>query len=376
MSTVRDLHNQAMDLVERAILERIRGNMDVNAQLHKEALELELAAIAEMDKYGETAEPTWSVLHRSAGWMAFNSNQYRRAEQIASKALAGEPHPEIAEELRELLEQTNFHRHLELNGAELGVGEIQLSLVGHSVASGMMILSDLVGRMDSFQKLVYRIAQRRVHGEYKSHIPKNIQRGYRVFTGVPRVGSFAIALRLAHPHEQPSSAKMPGTDEIINEFMDLMDLVNSSRVEAIQERIPDPKYLDNFFGLAKKIAPDGGRVRQVSFTSLTLGEQRAVAVTRLADNIIGPSSDIRTVPNIPIEEQHSLIGTLQGADVTQRTGGLVKIVDDHGKTHNVRVPKRLVHNIVRPMWGSRVVIAHTRRGNRMVLEDINLLEPS
>ena len=108
-----------MDLVEKAILERIRGDMDVNAQLHKEALELELAAIAEMDKYGETAEPTWSVLHRSAGWMAFNSKQYRRAEQIASKALAGEPHPEIAEELRDLWEQANSHRHLELRGVEL-----------------------------------------------------------------------------------------------------------------------------------------------------------------------------------------------------------------------------------------------------------------
>ena len=105
MTTVRDLHNQAMDLVEKAILERVRGNKDLTVQLYAEALELELAAIAEMDKYGEVAELTWSVLHRGAGWMAFNSNQFRRAEQLASKALAGEPHPEIAEELRELLEQ-------------------------------------------------------------------------------------------------------------------------------------------------------------------------------------------------------------------------------------------------------------------------------
>ena len=374
MSTVRDLHNQAMDLVERAILERIRGNMDVNAQLHKEALELELAAIAEMDKYGETAEPTWSVLHRSAGWMAFNSNQYRRAEQIASKALAGEPHPEIAEELRELLEQTNFHRHLELNGAELGVGEIQLSLVGHSVASGMMILSDLVGRMDSFQKLVYRIAQRRVHGEYKSQIPKNIQRGYRVFTGVPRVGSFAIALRLAHPHGQPSSSRMPGTDEIIDEFMDLMDLVNSSRVEAIQERIPDPKYLDNFFGLAKKIAPDGDRIRQVGFTSIRHGEEHSVEFVRPAAEINSQPA-VRVAPPRPAEPR-PLIGAFLGVDVTLPNNDLIKVIDDYRKTYKIYVPKGRIDDFVLPLWRSRVAVTYTRRGNRMILEDINPLETS
>ncbi len=94
-----------MDLVETAILERVRGNAELTTQLYTEALKLGLAAIAELENRGETSEPTWSVLHRSAGWMAFNSNQFRRAEQLASKALAGEPHPEIAEELRELLKQ-------------------------------------------------------------------------------------------------------------------------------------------------------------------------------------------------------------------------------------------------------------------------------
>ena len=99
-------HNQAMDLVETAILERTRGHEEKAIQLYAEALELELAAIRELDERGERAEPTWSVLHRSAGWMAFNSNQFRRAEKSASRALAGDPHPEIAEELRDLLEET------------------------------------------------------------------------------------------------------------------------------------------------------------------------------------------------------------------------------------------------------------------------------
>ena len=105
MSTAKELHDQAMDLVETAILERIRGNTELTVKLYADALELELAAIALLDDHGQTAEPTWSVLHRGAGWMAFNSNQFRMAEKLASKALAGDPHPEIADELRDILEQ-------------------------------------------------------------------------------------------------------------------------------------------------------------------------------------------------------------------------------------------------------------------------------
>ena len=105
MSTAKELHDQAMDLVETAILERIKGDAELTVTLYAEALDLELAAIAILDEHGQTAEPTWSVLHRGAGWMAFNSNQFRKAEKLACKALAGDPHPEIAEELRDLLGQ-------------------------------------------------------------------------------------------------------------------------------------------------------------------------------------------------------------------------------------------------------------------------------
>ena len=104
MSTAKELHDQAMDLVETAVLERIRGNTELTVKLYADALELELAAIAVLDEHGQTAEPTWSVLHRGAGWMAFNSNQFRMAEKLACKALAGDPHPEIADELRDILE--------------------------------------------------------------------------------------------------------------------------------------------------------------------------------------------------------------------------------------------------------------------------------
>ena len=113
MKSAKELHDQAMDLVENAILERVRGNAESTSDLYAKALKLELDAIGELEKSGQIEEPTWSVLHRGAGWMAFNSGQYRRAEKLACKALAGDPHPEIAEELRDLLEKASFHLRAE-----------------------------------------------------------------------------------------------------------------------------------------------------------------------------------------------------------------------------------------------------------------------
>ncbi len=102
MSAMNDFHHQAMDLVATAMLERMHGDPEKVSPLYAEALELELAAIAELT---EPIEPTHSVLHRSAGWMAYHSGQYRKAEQLAACALAQEPPSEIASELRDLLKQ-------------------------------------------------------------------------------------------------------------------------------------------------------------------------------------------------------------------------------------------------------------------------------
>ena len=103
MSKVSDLHNKAMEFADRADMERRQSNEKRAAEFFEQALEFELAAIAELcDQDGLT----WSVLHRSAGWLALDCNRPRLAEQLACKALAGDPHPEIAEELRDLLEET------------------------------------------------------------------------------------------------------------------------------------------------------------------------------------------------------------------------------------------------------------------------------
>lgn len=111
MSAVNEFHNKAMDLAELAFVARMRGNNEKAVALFSDALDAELAAIAALD---EPIEPTFSVLHRSAGTIAFHCGQIRKAEQLAAIALAKDPPPEIAEELRDLMEQVKFKRRSEL----------------------------------------------------------------------------------------------------------------------------------------------------------------------------------------------------------------------------------------------------------------------
>ena len=100
MSVMTDVHRKAMDFAARGLIERMHGNEEAAASLFKQALENELAAIRELDRLGEKVEPTHSVLHRSVATLALDCRDFRLAEKLACKALAGEPHPEIAEGLR------------------------------------------------------------------------------------------------------------------------------------------------------------------------------------------------------------------------------------------------------------------------------------
>lgn len=100
----RALHHRAMELVDKALLAKRRGDQPLYQQSLREALALEKEAaglvVGELD-----LEPTRSVLHRSAASLALQCGEAREAERLIAAALAGWPPEEIADELRDLLEQ-------------------------------------------------------------------------------------------------------------------------------------------------------------------------------------------------------------------------------------------------------------------------------
>ena len=374
MTTAKELHDKAMDSAFFAMRVRTQGNSEESARLFEQALQDELAAIAELENLDQMDELTRSIWHRSAGTLALNCKDYRLAEQLATKVLSQDPHPAIAWELRELLEQVYFHWNLDRSGLTLGDDEIQLSLAGREVGFGVVNHNEIYGRVDNSAKLIYRIVERQTNRPFREggFPTKDVQSGYQTFVSPPRTGSFAVTLKLGNPTGQLS---FPGVlskpIEVVDEFMDLMEFINRSRVAEIQERIPVSAYLRNFFGLAKKIAPDGQRIRTVGFTVYRGSEERYVEVNK-------PASEF---PLPPIEEPASaeaepteLRGLLRYANATRGDRNEIRIIDEERRSHAVKVPEGMMNDIVRPMWDSLVEIQGLRQGRDIVLRDIRQAE--
>ena len=125
MSQIQDLHRQAMDLAEQADLKKLRGETAQVQELLQQALKLESEA-AGMVANDITAEPTRSVLHRSAATLAVECGELSLAERLIARALAGAPPSGIAAELKDLFIQINLRNYLDRQGVTLTEDQLQL----------------------------------------------------------------------------------------------------------------------------------------------------------------------------------------------------------------------------------------------------------
>jgi hypothetical protein len=124
MSQIQSLHKQAMDLAEAAAVARLRGALELAAQFTRQAFEQETQAAA-LIASALDAEPTRSVLHRSAASLAIECGELRMAERLIATALSGNPPAEIAEELKDLFIQINLSQYLKRQGINIDIQELR-----------------------------------------------------------------------------------------------------------------------------------------------------------------------------------------------------------------------------------------------------------
>lgn len=125
MSQIQELHKQAMDLAEMAQVAKLRNNSDLAAQLSRQAFEKERLA-AELITNDLTAEPTRSILYRSAATLAIDCGEIHSAERLIAVALSGNPPTEIAEELKDLFVQINIHKYFARRGLVFDEAKLQI----------------------------------------------------------------------------------------------------------------------------------------------------------------------------------------------------------------------------------------------------------
>ncbi len=367
MNPVSELHNKAMELADSAFSAQRRGRADEARALFEQALEHEKAAIAELEARGRI-EPNYSVLHRSAAWLALNGDLPREAEKIAANALAQDPHPAILPELRDVMEQAFFKGNLAAGNVTLAPHDLRMHFVGNDVGYGWADQSEVAVRIDSSLKIIRRLDDLHQAKPFEEKIAS--KNPYRFYSGLAEAASYAVTLRLATSFHQP---ELPGVgmdvESRLGEFVELMATLNDATNESVEERIPDDAYRRNFLALAKRMAPDGDRIKKVDFATKLAGEPRTAALDRPAKEM----PTFRASKDPQRAEPKEIYGQLLYADATKTNK--IKLVEDEGNTHAIIVPKGMMNDIVRPLWDSYVRVIGTPKGKSLVLDEIDPADP-
>lgn len=373
MSSITELHKRAMDLAETAFVAQQSGDSSRAQGLFRDAFALEAEAAERLEREYD-AEPSRSILYRSAASLALDCGELEQAERLIHTALTGHPPADIAEELRDLLEQVSFQRHLDLRGITLEPSELQVSIAGEAIGFGIAPSDEVLDRVKKAQTLVYRTVERLAGRPYtdQKKPPKGIRDDYSIFLSTPRAASFAVSIRVGRPH-QPELTGMEYIGEIIEEIVKCIELFNKSK-EELRERLADEAYYRNFVWLVRTLAPDGERVKTVGFTAVQNGIERRVALTKPRDEIeLIPKTTSDTSEAVSTQLQTNRVtftGELRFADSTSESEGKIKIIDENGKEQTVSVPRGMMSDIVRPLYEEIVTVIAVRRGRLLELEDI------
>jgi tetratricopeptide (TPR) repeat protein len=109
MNRAATLHRQAMECADKAFLARLHGDLVEAQELSKKAFELEKQAAEQLIANQPGAEPSRSILLRSAATLALDIADYQEARRLIEIALEGNPPNEVAVELRDLKEEIDRH---------------------------------------------------------------------------------------------------------------------------------------------------------------------------------------------------------------------------------------------------------------------------
>ncbi|HVF49465.1 MAG TPA: tetratricopeptide repeat protein [Pyrinomonadaceae bacterium] len=379
MTTVNDLHPQAMDLADEAFRLRRRGNDAEARMLFLRALELEQKA-AFLLPATEASEPSRSILYRSAASLAYNAEDYEEAERLIAFGLSGFPPPEIRDELKNLYENINFMHHLKVQGITLSKNQWIMTIYGNATSFGGTLVEPLMHRVEKITTLFYRTVERLLGIEYRASgsTKKEIKDAYGLYVNAFAPSSFAVSFQIGAPDLQTplfpdwEKKKPIEPDSVIDEVMKCFEILENEEEDELRERIHDETYYENFVGIAKQIAPDGNDIKFVGFKSLVGEEERQVALRKSREQL----RNTFHITEIAEEEgvtKETYRGVLKFASSPiSRNYGTVKLMETAtGESHTIKVPIALMKDVVQPYYEERVSIIAFRKRNTLYLDEIS-----
>ncbi|MBF0457951.1 MAG: hypothetical protein HQK99_08665 [Nitrospirae bacterium] len=365
MSETMTSHRKAMEYAEEGFYHKLKGDSARADEFFSLAFELELKA-AESYK-NSTLEPTRSVLYRSAATLACDCGNLREAERLVATALSGDPPEEIAEELRDLLEDIYFKRHLKIHDVVIDSSTLQLSIAGEAVGFGIARLGDFIPRIQNTEKIINRTFERMCDLPYREGgSGKKAIRENACYMSVPKAASLSVSIKIGRSNAQHDLFLPPPV--IIDEVMECFELANGSNIESLKKRINNNAYYRNFIGLSKQIAPDGENINLVGFTVIRNGIEKMVSLKKRTDFITNMDENNLS----PNQEQTAVTGKLLYANSIR--GDEIKVKEENGKTHKIVVPEGMMSDIVRPLWDCTVIVKGYYCNKVIMLEEIQKVD--
>jgi hypothetical protein len=366
-----------MEQTDLALAARQQGDEVTALLLFHKAYELESqAANALATELG--AEPTRSILFRSAATLALDCSLITEAEKLICKALIGNPPEQVAEELRDLLEQVHFQRHLALRGIELRPEDVQMSIAGKEVGYGIAPMESFLKRVGNTENLIYRTAERKQRKPYRDsgRREKALTDNLQLYITVPRAASFAVTFKVG-TSEQLNLPGLSMGEDIIDELLDCLELYKRGEETKLREKINEEAYYRNFVSLARTIEPDGRKVDMVGFTTIRSGTKKEVSLTRtMQDTPTVRPRDVAAVRNNIKEDEETVevMGLLRFANSLKKTDE-IQIVSSGNVRHSVIVPPGMMSDIVKPLWDAQVVVTGVQKGRKIHLMQIRAVDP-
>lgn len=374
MTTVVELHNAAMSSADKADAAARAGDAVRATRAYRRAYKMELDAIELLRVRKGVVEPSWSVMHASAATFAIRAGLYREAERLLCTAIAGDPTDDILDDLRNLLDDAQYRRHLDLRGVDLSATQFQMSLDGAAVGHGFASAEVSTRRIETTTRLIERTAERQAGVTFRiaGGVVSPVRAIIAVEVSPPRAASYALTFSVARRNKQLSLFPDLRTLDpvgVVDEFFECMRLFDAEQLDELRKRIGDDDYFNNFVALARVVAPDGTNVKTVGFTRRGGdNDNDRVAMRRPTRRSSGRGGRVA-------KDLREIVGVLdvvngRSAFKAKDGDGTISILDDQKNVHRVYAPRALVADLVVANYGKRITALVKRVGDRDHLEAI------
>lgn len=366
MASGRDLHHQAMEALCLSDVARMRGDAGQARDHLAQALDLETKAAMMYADQLET-EPTRSILFRGAATVAMRARDWRAAERMVSFALSGNPPDAIADDLRNILEDAHFGRHLLAENVAIADDEIDITIAGSRVGYGIAPMEEVFQRAEVLQALVVRANERLGEIPYRRHgrPSREIAKKSRIFVQTARAASLALRLRIGS--DQHVLEGMSEASRVVSDLLQSLDAFEKRDDRALESVIPDEAYRKSFVLLARQLAPDGKSVKAVHLA--TQGHDARLMVSLVKERekepkAAGPRTESAEEPHV------AYTGELRLLDSTNEESEYFLLIGDDGENRRLFAPAELMSDVIPLLYKHRVRVTVRKDGRRLVCEDM------